>query len=403
MVSVSGYCCTHYIICIILSVDLFLGLSYVLSITRQIKSRQVTKNIFVIKLFNGFKTFTRLLFMKGSFIAWTLLLLIVFAGVNAFLFAMAYASFTHGSSYSALFAVLLMFFDFVFLYFTVRSFISLSHIMDAVNETSTGKLEYVLNSKKMPAVFYGFARNIQSIQEGLKKAVAEAVKGERMKADLITNVSHDLKTPLTSIINYVDLLKKEDLENIKAKEYVNILDEKSARLKVLIEDLVQASKASSGNLTVNAEKVDLHELIMQACGEYEEKIEKTGLDFRINTTDKTIQVLADGKHMWRIIENLMSNVLKYSMPHSRVYISITINEEYGVLTIKNISDHPLDIPPEQLAERFVRADKSRTTEGSGLGLSIAQSLTSIQGGKFKIEIDGDLFKVTVEIPLWRED
>jgi signal transduction histidine kinase len=219
---------------------------------------------------------------------------------------------------------------------------------------------------------------------------------------LITNVSHDLKTPLTSIINYVDLMKAEKIESKKAKEYIGILEEKSARLKVLIEDLVEASKASSGNIAVNLKKVGLYELVMQAYGEYQEKAEKAGLDIRINASDKNILVRADGKHMWRILENLLSNILKYSMPGSRVYINISKSPTDGILTIKNISALPLEIPAEQLTERFVRGDMSRTTEGSGLGLSIAQSLANMQGGKLDIQIDGDLFKVIVEIPLWKE-
>ena len=265
-----------------------------------------------------------------------------------------------------------------------------------------GNINYNLDNKEITITFQGLAQDIQRIQQGLKRAVEEAVKVERMKADLITNVSHDLKTPLTSIVSYVDLLKNEKLNNEKVNGYINILEEKSERLKKLIEDLLEASKASSGNIAVHTEKVDLHELIMQACGEYEGKIKNTSLDIRMNDTDKKIAVRADGKHMWRIVENLISNALKYSMANSRVYINIFINEPYGVVTIKNVSEVSLDISPEQLTERFVRGDESRSTEGSGLGLSIAQSLTHIQGGRFKIEIDGDLFKVTVEMPLWRD-
>jgi signal transduction histidine kinase len=274
--------------------------------------------------------------------------------------------------------------------------------MEAAKELASGNLDYSLDTKEMSAAFVGFTADLQGVQLGLKKAVAEAVKGERMKTELITNVSHDLKTPLTSIINYVDLLKKEDLENVNAVKYVEVLEEKSARLKQLVEDLIEASKASSGNLAVSKEKVDMHQLVMQAYGEYEEKLVKAGLDMRINITEKDTFVLADGKYLWRIIENLLSNVLKYSMHNSRVYISIDKNEKYGILTIKNISAFPLEISPEQLTERFIRGDASRTTEGSGLGLSIAQGLTNLQGGRFKVDIDGDLFKVTLEIPLWEE-
>ncbi len=266
-----------------------------------------------------------------------------------------------------------------------------------------GDLDYSLSSSEISVAFSSLAEDIKNIQGGLKKAVAEAIKGERMKTDLITNVSHDLKTPLTSIVNYVGLLKDEDLNNQRADEYVEILEEKSARLKQLVEDLVEASKASSGNLHVNAEKVDLHELVMQACGEYEGKIKEAELDIRINAEEKNTYIYADGKQMWHIIENLLSNAVKYSMPQSRVYINLARANEYGSMTIKNISAFPLDIPPEQLTERFVQGDVSRTTEGSGLGLSIAQSLTNLQGGRFKIEIDGDLFKVSVEIPLFTDD
>jgi signal transduction histidine kinase len=312
--------------------------------------------------------------------------------------------FLNGNPIGFLFsAFLLLSFNVAVLHFSTKSLVSLTQIMIAVKEISKGNIDYKLDNSQVSVAFLDFAKDIQSIQFGLKKAVDDAIKGERMKTELITNVSHDLKTPLTSIVNYVDLLKKEELDNKTAYEYINILEDKSARLKQLIEDLVEASKASSGNIAVNAEKVDLHELVMQACGEYEEKIRKTGLDIRVSSIDKNLLVLADGKHTWRIVENLISNVLKYSLPGSRVYINLDKNEKFGMLTIKNISAFPLNIQPEQLTERFIRGDESRTTEGSGLGLSIAQSLTSIQGGRFKIEIDGDLFKAIVEIPLWFED
>jgi signal transduction histidine kinase len=388
---------------IILTIDVFAGLSYVLSMVRQYKKRQIIKNSLLSKIFKAVKSACTLFFSRKVFKGWIIFLLIGYGVVNGILFSIML--FALGDPNGAVFlisGILLLAFNIVAAYFTAKSLVSLTQIMGAVKEISAGNLDYAFDSTKISASFLGFAQDIQSIQKGLKKAVDEAVKGERMKTELITNVSHDLKTPLTSIVNYVDLLKKEELNNETAVEYVNILEEKSARLKQLIEDLIEASKAYSGNLVVNAEKVDLHELVMQACGEYEEKIRKAGLDFRINTADKEISVLADGRYMWRIVENLISNTLKYSMPNSRVYINIAKNEGYGVLIIKNISALPLDIPPEQLTERFARGDESRTTEGSGLGLSIAQSLANIQGGRFKIEIDGDLFKAIVEIPLWPE-
>ena len=382
---------------IILSLDVLIGLPYVLSMIRQLKSKQMIKNSLVYRMVQGITSFVKLLMNGKVFKAWTLLLLLAYGAANSILFV---AAITRGSQ--IYFFSMLLIFNIAVFYFAAKSLWSLSQIMEAAREISMGNLDYALDHTKISVAFSGFAQDVQSIQGGLKKAVAEAVKGERMKIDLITNVSHDLKTPLTSIINYVDLLKRGDLNQEKTDEYVGILEEKSARLKQLIEDLVEASKASSGNLAVKAEKVDLHELVLQACGEYEEKLKVAELDLRISTTDKKTLVFADGKHMWRIVDNLFSNIIKYSMPHTRVYINLNISDRYGLLTIKNISAFPLEISPEQLTERFVRGDVSRTTEGSGLGLSIAQSLTNIQGGRFKIENDGDLFKVLVEMPLWTE-
>ena len=378
---------------VILSIDAFIGISYVLSMIRQTKAGRLFKNTLVY-------TFIRLCFNGNSFKPAIILFLLGYGLINGILFDIG-VDLNNGAQ-EPVFTVLLLVFNAAAVYFTAKSLASLSKIMRAAKEISSGNLDYSIKSSEISLAFSGMARDIENIQGGLKSAVAEAVKGERMKTDLITNVSHDLKTPLTSIVNYVDLLKKEELDNERAEEYVGILEEKSARLKQLVEDLMEASKASSGNLTVNAEKVDLHELVLQACGEYEEKIKEAELDLRINAEEKNTYVLADGKQLWRIIENLLSNTIKYSMTQSREYINLTTGSEYGSLTIKNISSFPLDIPPEQLTERFVRGDVSRTTEGSGLGLSIAQSLTALQGGRFKIDIDGDLFKVSVDIPLWVE-
>ncbi|MGE5631120.1 MAG: sensor histidine kinase [Caulobacteraceae bacterium] len=386
---------------IILSADAFIGISYVLSMIRQIKAGQIFSNTLVVVLYRKFKAFAKLCFSGKLFRASVLLLLLGYGVINGILFAAG--THIHSDYQIPMVFGLFLVFNAAAVYFSADSLLSLSQIMRAAKEISSGNLDYNLNNSEISIAFSTFAEDIGNIQGGLKKAVAEAVKGERMKTDLITNVSHDLKTPLTSIVNYVDLLKKEDLNNKKADEYVGILEEKSARLKQLIEDLVEASKASSGSLNVCAEKVDLHELVMQDCGEYEEKLKKAELDIRINSEEKNTYIYADGKYMWRIVENLLSNVIKYSMPHSRVYVDLAKDGTYGLLTIKNISAFSLNIPPEQLTERFVRGDASRTTEGSGLGLSIAQSLAKLQGGRFKIDIDGDLFKVIVEIPLWMEE
>ena len=240
--------------------------------------------------------------------------------------------------------------------------------------------------------------NLQSIQSGIQKAVDEQTRAERMKTELITNVSHDIKTPLTSIVNYVDLLEKEDIQPEKAKEYVDVLNRQSARLKKLTEDLVEASKASSGSLPVHLAPTDVNVLLSQLAGDYMEKLEGAQLEpiFRPAPSQPVIQ--ADGQLLSRVLGNLFSNICKYAMPGTRVYFESAADENTVSLTFKNISKYELNIPAEELMARFVRGDRSRHTEGSGLGLSIAQSLTELQGGTFRLEIDGDLFKAVVTFP-----
>lgn len=386
------------VLALVMALDVGIGLNYIFAGIRQIKYGHILRNTLIYKFFKWFFKaidfkVLKLMFSK-DFKGATLILLLAYGMINGFLSSVASAN-------PGFFSVLLLIaFNVAAIYYVAKSLLSLETIMKSVKEISSGNLEHSLDRKQISASFAGMAEDLESIQVGLKKAVAEAVRGERMKTDLITNVSHDLKTPLTSIINYVDLLKKEDLNNETAAGYVQILEEKSLRLKHLINDLIEASKASSGNLAIEAEKIDLHELVQQACGEYAEKFSHTELDVKIRATEEKIFILADGKYMWRIVENLISNVLKYSMPCSRVYIELAQRERFGLLVIKNISANQLNISPEQLTERFVRGDTARTLEGSGLGLSIAQSLTVLQGGRFRIEIDGDLFKVSVEMPSW---
>ena len=240
---------------------------------------------------------------------------------------------------------------------------------------------------------------LNSIRDGMKSAVERQMRSERMKAELITNVSHDIKTPLTSIINYVDLLKKEGLDSEHAAQYLEVLDRQSARLKKLTEDLVEASKASTGNITVNAEPTDLSLLLSQAAGEYEERLRNRSLEPVLTLPKNAPPVLADGRLMWRVFDNLLGNICKYAQPQTRVYLSFRAGEEAVSVTFKNVSAEPLNLPPEELIERFTRGDASRNTEGSGLGLSIAKSLTELQGGRFLLDIDGDLFKAMVTFPI----
>ena len=243
------------------------------------------------------------------------------------------------------------------------------------------------------------AECINNISEGVETAIQDRMKSERLKAELITNVSHDIKTPLTSIINYVDLLKNENIDNEKAKEYIGILDNKANRLKKLTEDLVEASKVSTGNISLNMEKINIVELIKQAIGEFEDKFQKKGLDVIINCLKNEIYIMADSRYMYRIIENLFSNISKYALENSRVYIDLYTIEQEARIEIKNISKEKLNISSEELMQRFVRGDTSRTTEGSGLGISIAQNLTELQHGKFDLILDGDLFKVEMDFEL----
>jgi len=241
-------------------------------------------------------------------------------------------------------------------------------------------------------------KNINNLKQGMKKAVEESMKAERLKTDLITNVSHDLKTPLTSIINYTDLLKKEKIENENAQKYIEILEEKSKKLKNLTEDLIEASKISSGNETVNLEKLDLKEMVLQANGEFAEKFETKNLDVISNLPQEAVIMDLDGKKMWRVLENLYQNVYKYSLENTRVYVDLAVHDNI-VFTIKNISKEKLNISPDELMERFIRGDSSRHTGGNGLGLSIAKDLSKLNGGTLKIEIDGDLFVSRLELPL----
>lgn len=247
--------------------------------------------------------------------------------------------------------------------------------------------------------FQDIIKYINDISSGFENAIQEGIKSERLKTELITNVSHDIKTPLTSIINYVDLLKKENIENEKIKENIEILDNKSQRLKKLTEDLVEASKASSGNVKLNIEKINICELLKQTTGEFEDKFKNKKLEIITNISEKNIYIDADNRYMYRVIENLFGNISKYALDSSRVYIDINQKNSKVKIEIKNISKERLNISVDELMQRFVRGDKSRTTEGSGLGLSISKSLTELQKGKFDIKVDGDLFKVELEFDI----
>lgn len=267
-------------------------------------------------------------------------------------------------------------------------------ISKAAKKILSGDMDIKINTQKWFPFMGQLGNDIKNINDGLQNALDEQVKSERLKTELITNVSHDIKTPLTSIINYIDLLKKEELKNDRTAEYIKILEQKSQRLKTLTEDLVEASKISTHSIHVENEYVDLKELIVQTLGEHSGKFQ--GLDVIFSQPDEDVIIWTDGKYVWRIVENLFSNIRKYALPGTRAYIDLSIDDEDVVLEFKNTSKEKLNIKEEELMERFVRGDRSRNSEGSGLGLSIARSLTEILEGEFGLTIDGDLFKVTIK-------
>ncbi|BDR70518.1 two-component sensor histidine kinase [Clostridium tetani] len=271
-------------------------------------------------------------------------------------------------------------------------------IVKGTEEMVAGNLDYTIDENDK-GLLGKLAHNINNMKKGFKKSVESQVKSERLKSELITNVSHDLKTPLTSIINYVDLLKSEDLSKEDMNVYIQILDKKSKRLKVLIEDLFEASKISSGSIELNIEKVDISEILRQALGEFHEKIESSSLNFKVNMENYGIYANLDGKKTWRVFENLIGNILKYSMKNSRVYIDLETEGNKAMVTMKNISAYEMDFNTEEIFERFKRGDKARKSDGSGLGLAIAKSIVELQGGNMDIVIDGDLFKVIIEFSL----
>lgn len=272
-------------------------------------------------------------------------------------------------------------------------------IKNAINEIYMGNTEVHLDEKRYKGSLNSMAIQVNDIAGGLSNAIQEKLKSERLKTELITNVSHDIKTPLTSIINYVDLLKKEKMPNEQAEEYLNILDNKSQRLKRLTEDLVEASKASSGNIKLNIEKLNVNELLKQVSGEFEDKFKSRNLEEVMSLPEKNVYINADSRYMYRILENMYSNISKYAMDNTRVYIDVIPNNNRITIQMKNISKEKLNISTEELMQRFVRGDNARNTEGSGLGLSIATSLTTLQGGTFNIYLDGDLYKVIIEFDM----
>jgi signal transduction histidine kinase len=279
------------------------------------------------------------------------------------------------------------------LYFLLNMIRQMRTLSAAGQAMANGDLSYCVDTSDMKREFREHGENLNSIGRGMAIAVNERMKSERFKTELITNVSHDLKTPLTSIVTYIDLLQKEDIQDEKAKEYINTIARQSKKLKKLTEDLIDASKASSGALNVNMERVNISELLRQSSAEYGERMEAVNITPVVNMPEEDIYVRADGRLLWRVVENLLQNICRHGMPGTRAYLEARTENGRAVVCFKNISQQQLNIPVEELLERFVQGDESRSRGGSGLGLSIAESLTELMKGKLKLSLDGDLFKV----------
>lgn len=315
---------------------------------------------------------------------------LAFAGyllINALL---SYRFFTRGGFFTFL---ILLAINGCALYFLLNMIRQMRTLSAAGQAMANGDLSYCVDTSDMKREFREHGENLNSIGRGMAIAVNERMKSERFKTELITNVSHDLKTPLTSIVTYIDLLQKEDIQDEKAKEYIDTIARQSKKLKKLTEDLIDASKASSGALNVNMERVNISELLRQSSAEYGERMEAVNITPVVNMPEEDIYVRADGRLLWRVVENLLQNICKHGMPGTRAYLEARTENGRAVVSFKNISQQQLNIPVEELLERFVQGDESRSRGGSGLGLSIAESLTELMKGKLKLSLDGDLFKV----------
>lgn len=371
-------------------------LIFYLSMVRRLKAEVMWENSLVCWLGKGLeKTFRERTV--------TVRVLLLFAGHMLVCFVLAVGAFHYNNLYCLL---ALLMFSGAEAYGILRKSVEHYQILQGVEEIAEGALGAKIDVDDLHGEDKKLAEAINNIGTGLLHAVDDSTKNERMKADLITNVSHDIKTPLTSIINYVNLLKMEHIENERVNNYVRVLDEKSQRLKQLTEDLVEASRISSGNVKLEMQKIDIVELVYQTGGEFNEKFEDKELTIVTKIPQKAIYIMADGRQLYRVIENLYNNVAKYALEKTRVYVDVQAGTEKVLFSIKNVSEKSLateNSNVEDLTERFIRGDSSRTTEGSGLGLSIAKNLTVLMGGQFDIGVDGDLFKANIVFPVYRKE
>lgn len=373
------------------------------SLVRRLKAGVLWKNSYLCRLVHLIKRIVLQMYDNSNIVLRTCIPYGIFLLFNLLMVACAYGSDGFGM-FLAL--VLVIAVDIAVGNLLYRNAREQQEIVKGIEIIADGQLEHQVETESLHGDNLTLAHSVNSIGKGIKEAVEISMKDERMKADLITNVSHDIKTPLTSIINYVDLIKREQIDNQKIQGYIKVLDEKSQRLKQLTDDLVEASKITSGNINLHFEQINLTELMNQTIGEFSEKFEQKNLTTVMNVHVKNAMIEADSRRIWRVMENLFNNIYKYAMEGTRVYLSIEgmpDKKKFIVIAIKNISASPLNCNPEELTERFIRGDVSRTTEGSGLGLSIAKNLTEAQKGTFEIQLDGDLFKVILTFPKAKEE
>lgn len=371
-----------------------------LSLVRRIKARSLWRDsllrhilLLVRKCFS--KCSNLLVFLGGNMISRVKIILLF--GIFIFLQFMFTGMTVEGGLALSLLLMIVM--DCAVLYYLIKKAWGREQIIAGLKKITDGDLQYKIPTEKLSGEQEMVADYINHIGEGLDAAVENSLKNERMKTELITNVSHDIKTPLTSIINYVDLLKRENPEDPKIRGYLEVLENKAQRLKVLTEDVVEASKASTGNIALEMTDLNFIELVHQVIGEFEEKFEERNLTMVVHFDEEEAIICADGRRLWRVLENVFGNVSKYAMENTRVYVDVKVDRPNVQLSLKNISAQPLNISAEELTERFIRGDVSRNTEGSGLGLSIAKDLVQLQGGELKLYLDGDLFKVTIEFKM----
>lgn len=367
------------------------------SVVRRMKAGSLWRDSFLHALYRRIDYGIRFIFRHRNSVVSTLLPYNLFLFINLGGMAAIYRLWER-QMYVVLILAVMVAVDGIVGVFLFRKGAEQAEIEEGINRIRDGEVEFKVDADSLHGSSRELAIAVNNIGEGIRKAVRTSMEDERMKADLITNVSHDIKTPLTSIINYVDLLKRLRIEEEPAKGYIDILDNKAQRLKQLTDDLVEASKISSGTIVLEKEKLNLTELINQGIGEFSEKLEECGLQVVFEEDAVPAYIFADSRRMWRVVENLFNNICKYALEGTRVYIDMEKREEMIEVSIKNISRQQMNIRPEELTERFIRGDSSRTTEGSGLGLSIAKSLVQVHGGSFEIQMDGDLFKVLLSFP-----